>query len=90
VTILLADYTALLDCRRRLAEHEARLRVFNDVSRSPIVRDLEVAAYLASRFGLAPVNLILQECCALFGVKRTPSKSAAYRYWVRLRSPTHA
>jgi hypothetical protein len=40
---------------------------------------------LASRFGVATVAVIREECKALFGPARTPSKSAIYRYWERLR-----
>ena len=87
VTIPVAEYAALLDCRRKLAESGARERAFNVVSKSPIERDPEVAAFLASRFGLATVKLIREECRALFGPARTPTPSSTYRYWSRLRRP---
>ena len=85
VTIPVAEYRSLLDCRRKLAESEARERAFKTASRSPIERDPEVAAFLASRFGLATVKLIREECVALFGPARAPHRSAIYRYWFRLR-----
>lgn len=85
VTIPTTDYAALLDCRRRLAEAAARKRAFNEPSKSPIDRDPEVAAYLADRFGVEPVEVIRAGCLSQFGPKRTPSKSAVYRYWARLR-----
>lgn len=75
----------MLDCRRKLAEFDARKWAFNAASKSPIERDLQVAAFLASRFGLAPVKLILEECRALFGPDRTPTPTSTYRYWARLR-----
>jgi hypothetical protein len=86
VTIPMVEYAGLLDCRRRLAEFEARERAFKTASKSPIERDPEVAAFLASRFGLATVAVIREECIALFGTSRTPTKSSIYRYWSRLRS----
>ena len=85
VTIPATEYAALLDCRRKLAERGARERAFKTASRSPIERDQEVAAFLASRFGLTTVTTILEECRALFGRARTPTPSSAYRYWSRLR-----
>jgi hypothetical protein len=85
VTIPAADYAELLDCRRRLAEVEARQRTFERPSRSPISRDPEVAAFLAERFGRLLIRDILAACAANFGKARTPSRSAAHRYWSRLR-----
>lgn len=58
------------------------------VSRSPIARDAEVAEFLSSRFGSKTVDEILTECAQRFGDKRTPSASAAHRYWQRLRLAT--
>lgn len=85
ITIPVTEYAALLNCRRKLAESDARQRAFNVVSKSPIERDPEVAAFIASRFGLATVPDIREECRALFGATRTPTQSSTYRYWARLR-----
>ena len=86
VTIPATEYAALLDCRRQLAECEARQRAFKVSSNSPIERDAAVAAFLAGRFGQATGTVIRAECLALFGPDRTPSRSAIYRYWGRLRA----
>lgn len=85
VTIPAREYRRLLDSERRLAESMARQRSFERVSNSPIERDAEVAAFLAERFGRATVAVIRQECAARFGAVRTPSRSAVFRYWSRLR-----
>lgn len=86
VTIPVTEYAALLECRRKLDESGARERAFKVVSKSPIERDIQVAAFLASRFGLATVADIREECRALFGSARTPTPSSTYRYWARLRA----
>lgn len=86
ITISASEYAALLDCRRQLAETQAKERAFKTPSKSPIERDPAVAAFLSSRFGLATVVVIREECRALFGPDRTPSKSSVFRYWARLRS----
>jgi len=85
VTIPLSDYREMLDARHRLAE----LRVRDDprfrVAHSPIDRDSEIATFLAEQFGRVPVVQALDECRARFGSVRTPSRSAAYRFWTRMR-----
>lgn len=59
---------------------------FRRVSASPIARDAEVAAFLGERFGSAPLDDLLTACADRFGADRTPSRSAAHRFWVRLRA----
>src|SRR5690606_21558499 len=43
VTIPIAEYGRLLDCKRKLAESKVAQRAFERVSKSPIERDTEVA-----------------------------------------------
>jgi hypothetical protein len=86
VTIPVADYAELLDCRRRLAESEVGRRAFMQPLRSRIEGDPEVATFLAGRFGLIDVIEALRQCGARFGAARTPSRSAAFRYRDRLRA----
>jgi hypothetical protein len=85
VTIPATLYAELLDCQRKLAELGVRQRAFEKASKSPIERDTEVAVFLAERFGRTTVKNILADCRERFGADRTPSHSAADRYWHRLR-----
>ena len=85
VTIPLADYAGLLDCKRRLQETELTIEQFVAGRKSIIDRNPEVAVYLVQNFGLVPMNDILRACKRKFSRSRTPSKSAAYRYWATVR-----
>jgi hypothetical protein len=85
VTIPLSDYRDLLDCRRQLAELRVRADPKMRTARSPLDCDPELAAFLAERFGRMPVDRALDQCRARFGQARTPSRSAAFRFWDRLR-----
>lgn len=85
VTIPLADYAALLDCRRKLLETELSIEQFVTGRRSVVDRNPEVAVYLAQNFGLVSMKELLRECRRKFGGSRTPSQSAAYRYWATVR-----
>jgi hypothetical protein len=85
VTITVAEYADLLNCRRQLAELGMRERTFNAVSRSPIERDPEVAVFIAERLGSKYLREIREECAKQFGRRRTPSMSAIHRFWLRLR-----
>ena len=85
VTIPLADYKALLSARRIASEHALDKMQLSVPRRGVIERNPEVAVFLAQRFGLKPVKVILRECKRRFGSARTPSKSVAYRYWLSLR-----
>ena len=86
VTIPLADYAALLDCRRQLAALHATRERSTASPRSRIGRDPELATFLAECFG----RMLLYEAHAAarerFGAKRAPSRSAIDRYWRRLRA----
>jgi hypothetical protein len=86
VVIPLTEYAELLRCQRELREQSVRDRVFNRLSQSSIERDATIATFLATRFGISPVRAILADCRAAYGPSRTPTKSAAYRYWARLRA----
>lgn len=86
VTIPLAEYADLLDCRRRLAELTVARAAFERPPASPIERDPELATFLAERLGRATGEAILVECRSRFGPARTPSRSALDRYWRRLRA----
>jgi len=83
VTIPLAEYAELLECRRRVAEignlRSRRLRP------SPIDHDAEVAAFLKAQPPEMTVKEVLEACALRFGTKRTPSKSAAYQFYSRGR-----
>ncbi|BBF92903.1 hypothetical protein [Blastochloris tepida] len=85
VTIPAAEYAELLACWEQLA----RLRLFQEAfqprSKASIDQDPEVAAFIASRLGKVFLREVLAECRERFGVSRTPSRSAAQRYWLRLR-----
>ncbi len=85
VCIPAAEHAALLESRRQLAELNARLRAFKLASKSPICRDPELATFFGTRLGMAAVKTIRAECGVRFGHARTPSKSAVYSYWKRLR-----
>lgn len=94
VTIPLADYAALVECRRRLeaidATTAAAVRRFAVPPRSPVEADREVADFLMERFGLTPMDAIRAECLERFGRDRTPSRTAAYEFWQRLRRRAEA
>jgi hypothetical protein len=85
VTIPLSDYASLLDCKRQLAERAISHDQVMSPARSVIERNPEVAVFLAQNFGLKSMETILRLCRRQFGKDRTPSRSAAYRYWERLR-----
>ncbi|MEM7426744.1 MAG: hypothetical protein AAF441_11655 [Pseudomonadota bacterium] len=85
VTIPLSDYAELLEAQRELAEMRSVADLRKRRSRSPLDQDREVVAFLAERFGRMPVRCVLEQCRSVHGDKRTPSKSAAYRLWQRLR-----
>lgn len=85
VTIPLSDYADLLDCKRQLAERAISHDQVMSPARSRIERNPEVAVFLAQNFGLAPMKEILRRCRREFGRSSTPSQSAAYRYWAKLR-----
>lgn len=85
VTIPAVEYAALLECQRQLGLLNARAMAFEQRSRSPIERDLEVSAYITGRIGLATIATIREECTALFGARRTPSRSAISRFIQRVR-----
>ncbi len=85
VTIPISDYRDLLDCRRQLAEMRVRANPKMHTARSPLDCDPEIGTFLAERFGRMPVGRALDECRARFGQARTPSRSAGYRLWDRVR-----
>lgn len=90
VTIPLAEYRHLLDCRRQLTEANVRQRSFDKPPASPIERDPEIAVFIASRLGTWTIEQIRDQCTKAFGPTRTPSRSAVSRYWARLRAPQKA
>lgn len=85
VTISVAEYHELLAFKlaSKVSQGIAPLP-----SRRPVENDVEVALFLAGRFGKIPMTRLLEECNERFGWKRTLSKSAAYRYWLKLRKQT--
>ncbi|MCL8381766.1 hypothetical protein [Xanthobacter aminoxidans] len=86
VTIPITDYAALLECQRREAHDSPAPAVPAVPSRSPVERDMEVTTFLAESFGRGRLVEALEACRIQFGSNRTPSRTAAYAYWKRLRS----
>lgn len=84
VTIPVRDYEKLLIKSQQLEIQQLRLKHFTP-GRSSIDRNPEVASYLADNLGLVPLKELLNCCTLRFGSDLTPSRSAAYRYWARLR-----
>lgn len=85
VTIPLRDYADLLDSKRQLAERVISHDQVISPRRTKIERNPEVAVFLVEKFGLMPVKDALRLCRRKFGKAATPSLSAAYRYWDRVR-----
>lgn len=86
VTIPLDDYRALLMCHDRLAAVRRQAVPFAASSRSPIETDPVISTFFIERFGTMRMEKIVDECRRSFGKKRTPSRTAAYAYWKRLRA----
>lgn len=85
VTIPSAEYAALLEAKKRIDAIDARERRYPVPPRSPIQVDAEVAAFFRERFGKMRMEAIITDCASLFGKRRTPSRTAAYAFWKRLR-----
>ncbi len=85
VTIPLKDYTELLEAKARIDIIDARARRYSVPPRSPIQVDAEIANFFKERFGTERMEDIIRKCAGQFGVARTPSRTAAYAYWKRLR-----
>lgn len=85
VTIPLRHYAELLESKRKLAERAVSEKQVMLPYRSKIERNPEVAVFLVEKFGLMPVKDALRLCRREFGKAATPSLSAAYRYWDRVR-----
>ncbi len=88
VTIPVADYAELLECRRLSAERTISHDQFSRPSRSTIARDTEVAVFLTQRYGIMPMDRLLRECRRRFGGARRPSRTAAYAHWKKVRRDT--
>lgn len=85
VTIPSVEYAALLEAKRRIDIIDARERRYPVPPRSPIQADAEIAVFFKERFGTDRMENIVSECARQFGKARTPSRTAAYAYWKRLR-----
>lgn len=83
VTITKQEYDELVAFK---AASRVPLNVADVPSRSPFQNDPEVISFLAGKFGHVPMIELLEQCSSKFGWRRTPSASAAYRYWQKLRS----
>lgn len=81
ISVPLSKYRELMDFKRRAVE----MRTPSRFPKSPIEQDPEIAVYLCEQFGKRRVVTILEDCAKVYGWKRTPSISAAYRYWRRIR-----
>lgn len=86
VTIPFKDYSALLEAKARIDVIDARERHYPVPPRSPIEFDAEIAAFFKERFGNDRMEDILRQCASRFGEARTPSRTAAYAFWKRLRN----
>jgi hypothetical protein len=84
VTIPLTDYSDFLALRAQL-ERLGKAERYPVPPRSPIEADQEVKVFVTERLGKARVEATLQECRSRFGAHRTPSRTATYRFWQRLR-----
>ncbi|CAI9400698.1 hypothetical protein ANOBCDAF_00541 [Pleomorphomonas sp. T1.2MG-36] len=84
VTIPLADYASLLENSAKLSKLGKAER-FPVPPRSPIEIDSEVKAFFVERLGKLNMIDLLRDCSSRFGASRTPSRTAAYRFWQRLR-----
>lgn len=89
VTIPLADYAELLDCRRRLAAVRDKpghgRKRYMRLSR--IERDAEVRTFIDEHLALGtwPVEEIRAAIVSTFGQLRAPSRSALNRYAMQAR-----
>jgi len=88
VTIPLAEYAALLECRQRVGARNEAAKRYAVPPRAPIEKDAEVRAFFEKRLGKMDMLAILADCRQQFGPKRTPSRTAAYDFWGRLRRQT--
>jgi IS30 family transposase len=52
---------------------------------SKIERNPELATFLATTLGTKPLDDVMTDCLVKFGAVGTPSKSAVYRHWQKLR-----
>ncbi|MEH3120224.1 MAG: hypothetical protein PGN25_22250 [Methylorubrum populi] len=84
VTIPLAHYAELLDCRRKLAVADVSPARLLANPRCRIDHDPAVAAFLAECLGRQLLKDTYTLCLERFGAARTPGKSTIQRYWARL------
>ena len=82
VTIPEAEYRELLGFKQASKGPQT---VADPPLRGRLENDAEVAAFLTERFGRMHMDRIMEECRATFGAARSPSRTAAYRYWQKLR-----
>lgn len=90
VTIPASEYAALLECQKRETARSASrpARSWDVPPSSPLARDAEVIAFFTERIGIDVLKLI-HECRNRFGTARTPSRTAIYYFWKRLRQEDH-
>ncbi|MFG1402337.1 hypothetical protein [Xanthobacter sediminis] len=86
MTILASEYADLLARRPR---EQARTktnpaRTWDIPPSSPLATDPEVIAFFSERIGTDVLDL-LKACRHRFGASRTPSRTAVYYLWKRLR-----
>ena len=86
ISIALSDYRKLIEDRLELKRLLANRKQLEVPARSTIARNPEVGLFLLGKLGLEPMSEILRKCRREFGSGRTPSKSAAYRFWKSLRN----
>ena len=84
VTIPISEYADLLEKKARLVRLDKADR-YAVPSRSPIEKDKTVRDFFMERLGKVAMVQIISDCKEHFGKARTPSKSAAYAFWKRLR-----
>ena len=85
VLVPLAEYRDLLKAKAQLNMADGSRQILFKATRSTVERDPEVMDFFMRKLGTEPVEKLVKESVRLFGKMRSPSKSAAYRFWAQLR-----
>ncbi len=87
VLVPVADYVCLLHIRRQLEGlHADRNIILGRAGKSLLDRNPDVAHFFIQNLGRYSVAILLKKCRRKFGSARTPSRSAAYRFWDKLKA----
>lgn len=86
VLVPFALYVQLMHERKELAERKAHSDIILGRSGKGVLdRNPEVAFFFMQSIGTCPVESLIKKSKRKFGLARTPSRSAVYRYWERVR-----